>query len=71
MIGNKHLDVLSFLLVCDVVWMGLLAQHCPVLLTSVRLLLLLALPVLLEATNITSVIVRVLEIVIYGDAAPT
>jgi hypothetical protein len=24
-----------------------------------------------EATNITSVIVRVLEIVIYGDAAPT
>jgi hypothetical protein len=41
MISNKHLGVLSFLLVCDVVWMGLLAQHCPFLLTSVRLLLLL------------------------------
>ena len=25
MIGNKHLDVMSFMLACDVVWMGLLA----------------------------------------------
>jgi hypothetical protein len=55
MIGNKLLDVLSFLLVCDVVWMGLLAKHCPVVTFGTA-------SIAREATNVTSVIVRVLEI---------
>ena len=65
MIGYKPLDLMSFLLACDVVWMGLLAYYCSVLLTSVGLLLLLALPVLLDRAQMSlAVIATVLEIVI-------
>ncbi|KAG0529254.1 hypothetical protein BDA96_05G082400 [Sorghum bicolor] len=52
-IGDKHLDMLSFLLECDVPWMGLVAQHFPILLTSVHILLFLAPLVQLERPQVS------------------